>query len=48
MINPIYDDVKFSSWVNFNKPRPDWAEIETCGNFPCTALHNVVVDVDDA
>ena len=40
--DPTFVDVKMNALARFTKPLPEWAIVEQCGNFPCTALLNSV------
>ena len=41
-------EVGDDAFLRLHDPRPEWATVEDCGEFPCTGLKNVVVQFQNS
>lgn len=37
-----FTDIEDSAMANLMSPNPNWANLEDCGNFPCTGPYNLL------
>lgn len=45
---PIMTNVKLEALAYIMPPSPGWANMDDCGNFPCTAPNNVIINFRNA
>jgi hypothetical protein len=38
----VFTDVEDSAMASLMSPNPAWANLEDCGNFPCTGPNNLL------
>ena len=38
----VFTDIEDSAMANLMSPLPEWANLEDCGNFPCTGPNNLL------
>jgi hypothetical protein len=46
-IGNMFNNVAMNSMFTLPDPNPGWANIKDCGNFPCTAPKNILLDFRD-